>query len=249
MKDNRRNASNQKTEPLSYDEVKKALASAVSSDWPESLQEYVRLTGWNRGTLQKHFPELCTAILARYAENFYRRVNEAKALAVLKTALREIPPPPIVIIAQRIGCSAISLIYHFPDITRELTSRYKSYWHNTDWRLVEARLKEVLLNDPPVSMSETARSLGLSTRLIGRRFPKLTRAIVERFKRHVKARVNKRKKQLRKEIRGVVAELRSEGIYPSARHVAARVKGSRSVPEIRLILRTLHPASKSSLIL
>lgn len=232
--------------PLSHNEAKKVLVSTVSSDWSESLQECVRRTGWNRRTLQKHFPELCTAILARYAENFYRRVDEAKALAILQAALRESPPPSIGVLAQRIGCNVVSLRSHFPDITQELASRYKSHRCNTDWEIVEARLKAVLSNDPPPSVSETARDLEISARGIRRKFPELTRAIAERFNRYVKSRVKKRKRLLRKELRGVVTKLRSEGIYPSVKRVAARVKGSRNLLEIRLTLRTLRPASMSS---
>lgn len=152
----------------------------------------------------------------------------------------------MILFRVRIGCNVVSLRCHFPDITQELASRYKSYRCHTDWEFVDARLKELLSNDPPLSVSESARSLGISARGIRLRFPELTRAIAERFKKYVKSRVKKRKERLRKEIRGVVAELKSEGLYPSIRRVAARVKGSRNILEIRLTLRTLHPASTSS---
>lgn len=228
-----------KTVPLSHDEVKKILVSAASNDRPKPLQAFVRLTGWSRVKLQNQFPELCAAILARYADYFYRRIDEAKALAVLQAALMETPPLSIVAIAQPIRCNAVSLKYRFPDITRELVSRYKSYWRNTDWQLVEASLKEALFNYPPSSMSETARSLGLSQRGMRMRFPELTRAIAHRFKKYVKAKAETRKERLCQEILGIVAELNSGGIYPSVKRVAARVKASRNMLEIRLTLRAL----------
>jgi hypothetical protein len=232
-------ASKPKKVPLSYDEAEKILESAASNDLPESLQAFVRLTGWSRRNLQNHFPELCAVILAQYADYFYRRIDEAEALGVLRAALIETPPPSIVVIAQRIGCNAVSLRCRFPEITRELVSQYKSYWRNTDWKLVKARLKKVLSNDPPSSMSETARTLGISARRIRQRFPELTRAIAERYEKYVKDRVENRKGQLRQEIRQVLAELKSQGIYPSVKRVAARVKASRNMLEIRLTLRTI----------
>jgi TniQ len=233
---------------LSHDEVKIILTSAVSNERPKPLQEFVRLAGWSRGKLENHFPGLCAAVLTRYADYFYRRIDEAKALAILRAAIKETPPPSIVVLAQRIDCNAVSLRYRFPDITRELVSRYKSYWRNTDWEFVEARLKEVLSNDPPSSMSETARSLELAARGIRQRFPELTRAIAERFEKYVKDRMERRKEELRQEIRHVVSKLKSEGIYPSVKRVAARVKASRNMLEIRLTLRTIKSESTSNLV-
>ena len=235
-----------KTAALSHDEVKIILTLAVSNERPEPLQEFVRLTGWSRGKLENHFPELCAAVLTRYDNYFYRRIDEAKALTILRAALIETPPPSIVVLAQRIDCNAVSLRCHFPDITRDLVSRYKSYWLNTDWELVRVRLKEMLCADPPSSVSEAARSLGLLQRGIRTRFPELTRAIAERFEKYVKDRMEKRKEQLRQEIRRVVAELQSAGLYPSVKRVAARVKASRNMLEIRLTLRTVKSESTSN---
>lgn len=239
VKGNSRSARKSKMALLPHDEVKKVLVSAASNDRPEPLQSFVRLTGWSRVKLQNHFPNLCAAILTRYADYYYKRIDETKALAVLRASLIETPPPSIVMIAQRIGCNAVSLRCRFPDITRELVSRYKSHWRNTDWQFVETSLKEALVNYPPSSMSETARSLELSQRGMRMRFPKLTRAIAHRFKKYVKAGIETRKEQLRQEILKVVAELNSEGIYPSVKRVAARVKSSRNMLEIRLSLNAL----------
>lgn len=71
------------------------------------------------------------------------------------------------------------------------------------------------------------------------RFPELIRAIAHRFKKYVKARIETRKEQLRREILRVIAELDSEGIYPSVKRVAARVEASRNMLEIRLSLNAL----------
>jgi hypothetical protein len=71
------------------------------------------------------------------------------------------------------------------------------------------------------------------------KFPELTRAIAQRFKKYIKAKAETRKERLRQEILVVVAELNSEGTYPSVKRVAARVKTSRNMLEIRLTLRDI----------
>ncbi len=237
----RKGASNHrlKKAPKSYEEVKIILAAAATSDRPESLQTFVRITGWYRVKLQKQFPELCATILARYADHFYTRIDKAKALCILQIALKEIPPPSVVAVAQRIGCNAVSLRHHFLKIIRQLVSRYNNYWRNTDWQLVETHLKEELSKDPAPSMSEVARSLGLSPRGLRTRFPELTKAIARRFEGYVEARVERRKESLRQEISKIVDTLNSEGIYPSVKRVAARVKASKNMLEVRLTLRDL----------
>lgn len=225
--------------PKSLDEVKIILTAAALNEQPEPLQTFVRISGWHRVKLRKHFPELCATILARYDDYFCTRIDKAKALGILQLALKESPPPTVVSVAKRIGCNAVSLRHHFLEIIRQLVSRYNNYWRSTDWQLAEAQLKEELFKDPPRSMSEVARSLGLCQRGLRRRFPELTKAIARRFEGYAKARKEKRKEQLRQEILKIVAMLNSEGIYPSVKRVAARVNASKNMLEIRLTLSAL----------
>jgi hypothetical protein len=228
-----------KIAPKSCGEVKIILVAATMDELPEPLQRFVRMTGWNRVKLQNRFPELCATILARYADHFYTRIDKAKALCVLQAALKESPPPSVVAVVQRIGCNAVSLRHHFLRIIRQLVSRYNNYWRNTDWQLVETRLKEELTEYPPHSVSEVARSLGVSPRGLRPRFPEITKAIARRFEGYVKARMEMRKELLLQEIPKIVATFNSEGIYPSVKRVAARVEASKNMREIRLTLREL----------
>lgn len=222
--------------PLTHDEVRGLLEAAVCSDPPEPLQVFVRFTGWSRGKLQNHFPELCATILTRYDKVFYRHIDEARALRILRAALKETPPPSMVEVANRVGCNVVSLRDRFPDLTREIVLRYKHYRHNTDWPKIETYLKEALSTDPPCSMSEIARRIGRSRRGLRGRFPELCQAISRKFEEWSMAKTEARKEQLRREITESVTALVSEGVYPSIARVAARTKTSRNLLEIRLIL-------------
>lgn len=221
---------------LTHDEVKEVLEAAIYSDPPESLQAVVRFTGWSRVKLQNNFPKHCATILTRYAKMFYKPIDKAIALRVLRTALKENPPPSMVEVAGRVGCNAVSLSGYFPDVTREIVSRYKHYWHTTDWQRIETSLKEALSKDPPYSMSETARCIGISQRALRGRFSELCQAISRRFEEWDIARMKVRKEQLRREVTDSVLALVSEGVYPSIKRVVARTKISRNVFEIRIIL-------------
>jgi AraC-like DNA-binding protein len=221
---------------LTHDEVRKLLEGAVSSGPPEPLQEFVRFTGWSRGKLENHFPKLCETILNRHAKMFYKPIDKVKVLPVLRSALREKPPPSMVEVARRVGCNAVSLRDRFPDLTTEIVSRYKHYRHTTDWQRVEAHLKESLSKDPPYSMNKTARCIGISPRNLRSRFSELCQAISRRFEEWNIARMKVRKEQLYREVTESVLVLVSEGVYPSIKRVAARTKVSRNTFEIRIIL-------------
>jgi hypothetical protein len=222
--------------PLTQDEVREVLEAAACSDRPEPLQAFVKSTGWSRGKLQNHFPKLCATILIRYAKVFYKPIDKARALSVLRAALKETPPPSMVEVANRVDCNVVSLRDRFPDLTREIVLRYKHYRHNTDWPKIETYLKEALSTDLPCSMSEIARRIGRSRRGLCGRFPELCQAISRRFEEWSMAKTEARKEQLRREVTESVIALVSEGVYPSIARVAARTKTSRNLLEIRLIL-------------
>ncbi len=237
---NSREIKTRSSHPLTHDEVKEVLEVAVCSDPPEPLQAFVRFAGWSRGKLQNHFPTHCATILTRYAKMFYKPIDRVKALRILRDALKENPPPSMVEVAGRVGCNAVSLEGHFPEVTREIVSRYKHYCHTTDWQRIETSLKEALSKDPPYSLSETARRIGISQRALRGRYSELCQAISRRFEEWDIARMKVRKEQLRKEITEIVLALVSEGICPSPLRVAARIKTSRNMFEIRIILNDVR---------
>lgn len=166
---------------LSYAQVKKVLLSASSSDRREPLRTVVRITGWHEQTVRHHFAELCAAIVTRHAEFFAKRFVKSKALPVLKAALKEIPPPTIVTVAERIGSGVASLRYHFRELTVELANRRRA-----DRKRVEMDLKKILLQDPPLSLGQTARSIGISARWLRIKFPDLIKVILMKFKEHTR---------------------------------------------------------------
>jgi len=236
---------------LYNDEVKKILVAAASNSNtpPEPLHTYVKLTGWKYSKLKKYYPELCATIIARYVSYFHTPIDEAKALRILREALKENPPPSIAAVSRRIGCRGRWLKCHFPDLIKELVIRHEPHRRNIDWQVVKASLKEALIKDPPYSLNETARSLGLSAMSLRARFPELTKAIVRRFKKHVISRMEARDAQLRQEILEAIIALRSEGPHLSTIRIAARVKASRNIVLINRIRHDVEQELASNTIL
>lgn len=232
--------------PLSYDEMQNALTAAASSDKPVPLQALVRTAGWKRETLIRTFPSLCRTIIDRYKAHYYKRLDDAKALPILRAALKETPPPSIEGVAWRLGCSLTSLEARYPEIVRELRTHIKKYYRNTDWCTVESRLKEFLYSYPPSSLSTVSQSIGKQRETLKYRFPEITAAISQRFREYNQARIEVRKTRLRKEICEIVASLEAERIYPSIKRVGERVETPSNMVEIRLILRETTRRNSSS---
>jgi hypothetical protein len=90
-------------------------------------------------------------------------------------------------------------------------------------RALEAFL--VSAEDPPPSLREMARRLGLGTSEgLYRRFPELCRAIAARYLAGRRQRTARRQEDLRHEVRQVVATLHAQGLYPSANRVHALLR-------------------------
>ena len=177
-------------QPLSRDEMKRVLTLAVSSDRRESLASVVRDTGWLASRVRHNFPELYATIVKRHAVLRRKRINKREALPILRAALEEHPPPTIVAVAERTGSSVIALRTYFPELIKQIADRRRA---KLKWAGVD--LTNIVTQTPPISLGQAARTVGISTGWIRKKFPEAAKTIVQRFKEHTKARKKARKQQ------------------------------------------------------
>jgi len=104
-----------------------ALTAFVKSEPPPSLEDVARRLECYPLVLQHHFPDLSHEIKVRHAD--YRKARQqAKIQPVLLDALDEAPPPSLQEIVRRLGHKNSSYLYqYFPELSREISRRYKQY--------------------------------------------------------------------------------------------------------------------------
>jgi transcriptional regulator with XRE-family HTH domain len=226
--------------PLLHDEVKKMLTVAASNDKRESLSALVRMTGWGQTRIRNHFPSLCATIVARHREVYCRRIDRAKVLHTLRLALAETPPPPLREVADRIGCSTILLRHHFPEIISKLVTNYQESQYDSSWKCAEQLLKKCLSQEPPISLGKISCSIGIQKGELKKKFPALVAAIKLRFEECSRIQKEERHGQLLQKVHETVDSLEAEGIYPSNKRVAARLKVPNCTRRISSVLRNLR---------
>ena len=103
------------------------LREAVQQDMPPTVEALAASLGCNSRTpLRKRFPSLVAALTARYHERTdKRRILVQRAL---KDALQEDPPPSFKEIAHRVRWHIHSLRYVFPELSRRLRTRYRTWY-------------------------------------------------------------------------------------------------------------------------
>ncbi|MGG0720137.1 TniQ family protein [Robertmurraya massiliosenegalensis] len=89
--------------------------------------------------------------------------------------------------------------------------------------VIEKKLKELLRNDPVISMSAAANKIGHDKRVLYRNFPDLCKQISKRYREFVDLKSNQRVEMLKVEINKAFISLINEEIYPSRRKIEQRV--------------------------
>jgi hypothetical protein len=136
-----------------------------------------------------NFPELYATIIRHHAELYSKRVDKREALPILQAALEEYPPPTVVAVAERTGYDIKTLKSHFPELMRQIADRRRA---KLKW--VGIDLTNILTQDPPVSLRQAARMVGISPSWMRAKFPVAVEAIVQRFKEYTKAQKKARNK-------------------------------------------------------
>lgn len=106
--------------------ITQALREILNKDSePSSLADVARQLGYVAATLKKYAAKLCRAVTARYIEFRSWRWNKIQESMI--NALSEYPPPSILKLAERVGCSKTSLYSRFSSICHALAERRAYY--------------------------------------------------------------------------------------------------------------------------
>jgi AraC-like DNA-binding protein len=203
--------------------MKAALESHLASDKPiPPLDHIARSLGYATDqSLRKKFPELCCALSARIAAQ--KRARIAAIKPALEQAIREIPPPTVREVAQRIGFSSRVLKLRAPVLYEELKNCGQSYEKK---RRIELRHKlgVVLVESPPPSLKSVYSRFGITESIMNTNFPDLRREIGSRHLQYQRQQTQIRRDAVRMEIRGIVRLLHGQGICPSIPRVTKLLK-------------------------
>jgi AraC-like DNA-binding protein len=192
------------------------------------MEAVARRMGYYPPKVRRHFPEQCEQIISRYwkhVEGQHPSPNEIRK--AFRSALKEHPPPSLQRVLRRLGCKNTGYFYYsnYPDICRAIAQRYKEYRNKPfDKNGDSIRLRWILKEDPPLSLSEVAKRLGHSREFMRRKFPELTGAITSRFLYYQNALRKKKAENLYRLTREGVQQLIAAGQYVSEAKVKAYVR-------------------------
>lgn len=217
------------------------LKAALRETPPRSMVAVAREMERQHSTLRYQFPELCKAIVARYAE--YRSASaleeKKKGERALKEALADAARPCVAEVARRIGWTFCRLSRNFPELCRLVTRRHVKS-QKERWRKVGDDLKASLEEDPPPSMAEMIKRLGYSETSLYSRFQALCRRIGRRHLAYRKGCFEERRDTFAAEVRAVALTLHAEGVYPSVRRVQGRLSADKSLRSSKTGLNALR---------
>jgi AcrR family transcriptional regulator/predicted DNA-binding transcriptional regulator AlpA/transcriptional regulator with XRE-family HTH domain len=211
---------------------KTLVAVSTSEQVTLSVNEIARLLGCSSSVLYARFPELCQAI----TERRWSLSNKDELRQALEAALVEEPPPTFQEVARRLDCPPKNIEYYYPDLCKAIACRYRE---GTNVSELQKALEAYLALEEPVSLSEAARQLGVTTISLRKRFPELSRSISRRYMDHRRERRCKRIQRIREEIRQAALLLHAQGIYPNTTRVGEMigVPARFRMPEAREALR------------
>jgi AraC-like DNA-binding protein len=164
-----------------------ALQNAFKEQPLPSLNEIARRLGYASSLpLKYRFPDLCLLLVSR----------SFRAKTALENALAEPIPSSLDQIAKSLGYAQESpLRTKYPELCAKVVARRKEF--RTQQRdQIRNSLESMLIEDPPLTLNETARRLGYKTfrdskPLLLRHFPELCEAIKARYHGHRKLKLHR----------------------------------------------------------
>ncbi len=206
-------------------EMKLILENALREEDPLPLTSLARQVGVSKSdVLTRYLPQLCEAILQKRKSNrnfeLYR-IRLANMVASTET------PLTLQQITTELKTCNITLKKHFPIEISILMERRRMSIETTQLR---AKLETFLSLEPPLSLAEVARRLGLTQYLIRKYYPDVQRVIVQRFAVYKQSIALKRKQLQLARVREAVAKLYTEGQLPSKSKVGKLLASSKSRP-------------------
>jgi DNA-binding transcriptional regulator YhcF (GntR family) len=203
------------------------LAVDYHADHVPNLREIAHRMGFHTATVQKHCPDLSQAVASRYKGHWNEEGNHARMKQALETSLAKAVPEPLEEVAQRLGCDAMTLRRHFPDLCRAIVTRNREH---VDYACIEQRLREVLASEEEIpAVYAIAREMGYARHILYHNFTDLCQQISTR--RYAQLRMNRQERMavIGKEIRQVALQLHEQRVYPSSRQIAKRISDQHAL--------------------
>ena len=204
---------------LRIENLKQSLEEIMASnDIPLSLREVSRRLGCGQSTLLKHFPDFCSKI----KEQYRKPLDIDELQNALEGILADVENPKLSLseTAIRLGYSVSILRKNFPELCSAIVKlRRKSLETDVARQLLEDELASH--KEPPTSLSEIARHLGVRGSLLYNRFPELCYSISARYKSYRRAKSTERLKRICDEVREATRCVHARGDYPSLHKVEA----------------------------
>ncbi len=203
-------------------EVQAALEIAVTEDDPPDLLTIARRVGLTTTRiLWRRYPQLCRPIVEKRKSRFNRQ-EARQVLAEMASSVA--PPPPLVTIAAQLKTSPVTLSRLFPDEVAAIKARRRAV---KDVAALRRSVEALLAVDPPLSLSEISRRLGVKAHHIRQHLPDLRRTIVQRFAAYRHACSVERARKSIVAVRNAVVELKANGQLPTKSKVAAMLGRTR----------------------
>ena len=174
---------------LNLKETEQVLKNALTENPPRCLAHVAARLGRRAATFRYHFPDLCKALVDRYAA--YEECCLLGRLAVRRNALRaalvDDTHPATIDIVRRLGVQHQELIKEFPDLCKEVSRRHTEA-RKEKWAKIGEELQAILEERPPPSLGEICERIGYCRTSLRRHHSRLCHRLASR---HVKFRHNK----------------------------------------------------------
>ncbi len=203
-----------------YDDqiLREKLSAQLLENPAPPLKQIAEDLGYkNQSSLKSRCPDLYCALIERrqiYLKEWKEALEEK-----LKAVMREEPPPTLRAIVSRFEMKSESaIVYHFPDLTKAITDRYREYRKNyrEETRLA---LGSALTEVPPPSVHQIARNTRYGLTRLYQHFPDLCRQVAANRIEYLHQRSQALREKRKAEIKQVVLDLAAQGIFPSNSNV------------------------------
>jgi hypothetical protein len=193
--------------------IKQALKESLNSSKPRSPDQIARELGYaNGGSIRNQFPDLCSAVRKKIAEN--KQLSYAKTRQSLNDALNQDQALSLSAVCRSMGYLLQTVQFREPELCSKIIERNRQHLEKQKidlGRKMEAALIEV----PPPPIYKLCRRLGVEEQFMRKYYPAMMRAVVARHRMYVENRTKNRNEDLADNVRRIAADLHSQGIYPS----------------------------------
>jgi hypothetical protein len=234
-----------------WEEVECGLHTALQQNPPPSMEAAGRHLGYYPPKLQRHFPSLCEQIRVRYKTYIKGTHPHPKVVKrILRSALREHPPPSLQSVLRRLGCWDTGYYYysHYFELCTDIARAYKENRNKPfDKDLTEEQLREAITEEPAPPFTSIAKRLGHSREFFSQKYPELVKAITSRYM-HYRRNLQKEKlEKLRNAIREAVKEILASGLYVSESRVKESIQRQQVGPGRNSIFKQILREVKSEI--